>query len=144
MNYYKWANENLSAPRARAFHEALRKIDDSKWSEEYKEASRVADALVVAHELAVRDQVDTIAAETEARAAELRAQLREIQAKLDVLYRDANDAQMKVRTAVYKSAEHIEATEKARELWQRDDQAVEPLRQALVEKYTKAQAKVGA
>jgi hypothetical protein len=144
MNYHVWARENLSTPRARAFSKALSEIDNSKWSEEYKEARLVVDGIEHAHAVAVQAQLEEIAVEAEAQAAELRNQLRGIQSKLTALYNDAEAARMKVRTAVYASPEYVAAADKVSELWQRDDDAVEPLRQALVEKYSKAQAKVGA
>ena len=144
MNYHKWARENLSAPRARAFSNALSEIDNNKWSEEYKEASRVADGIVRAHESAVSDEVLAIVTDAESKSAAIRDQIRQLTAQMDDIQNEANERVMQLRTAVYQSVEYKEAAEKASELWQRDDDAVEPLRQALIEKYSKAQAKVGA
>lgn len=144
INYYKWASETLSAPRARAFKDALQAIDNSKWSDEHRAARAAVDAIVKAHDQAVWGKVTEIRNQAEAQATALEEQARKLQEQAREIRKQADDATWVVRGAVYETAEYKTAAEISSALWHRDDDAVEPKRRALMEKYAKAQAKVGA
>lgn len=143
-NLYSWASENLSEQRARAFKNALREIDNDKFSDEWREAQRELGAIVSAHEVAVKNDVATVQTQAQAQLDTILAQIAELQAKADAIRSERDDKVMRIRCAVYKSAEYAAQEEITSALWRRDDEAVEPKRQALVAKYSAAQAKVGA
>ena len=144
INLYKWATENLSTPRARAFHNSLREIEDNKFSEELKVARQYADSLVRAHEIAVRDEVVAIQTKANQEMDAIREQITQLQKQIDSIREVASEETLKLRCAVYSSPEYKVVDDKVRELFQRDDAAVEPLRAALVAKYSKSQEKANA
>ena len=144
INLYKWATENLSAPRARAFHNSLREIENNKFSEELKVTRQYADSLVREHEVAVRGEVIVIETKATVRINLLKEQIAQLQKQIDAIREAANEETLKIRCAVYSSPEYKAVDEKVRELFQRDDKAVEPLRAALVAKYSKSQEKANA
>jgi hypothetical protein len=144
INLYKWATENLSAPRARAFHNSLREIENNKFSEELKVTRQYADSLVRAHEVAVREEVIAIQTKANDEMDAIREQIAELQKQIDAIREAANNEMHKVRAAIYRSPEYKAVDEKVCALFQRDDKAVEPLRAALVAKYSKSQEKANA
>ncbi len=144
INLYKWATENLSAPRARAFHNSLREIENNKFSEELKVTRQYADSLVRAHEVAVRDEVVAIQTKANEEMDAIREQIAELQKQIDSIREAANNEMHKVRAAIYRSPEYKVVDEKVCALFQRDDKAAEPLRAALVAKYSKSQEKANA
>lgn len=144
INYYKWASETLSKPRARAFKNALQEIDNSKWSAEHREARAAVDAIAQAHDKAVWPQVTEIQNQARAQVAAIEEQIRQLHEQAREINKQADDAVWALRGAVYKTIEYTAASELASALWHRDDDAVEPKRRALMEKYAAAQAKVGA
>ena len=144
QNLYNWANENLSEQRARAFKNALARINNNKFSDEWKNAQRALNEIVNAHEIAIKNDVVEIGADAQTRLDAIQAQLAELQAQADAIRAERDDKVMQIRCAVYKSAEYAAQEEITSALWRRDDEAVEPKRQALVAKYSAAQAKVGA
>ena len=144
INLYKWATENLSAPRARAFHNSLREIENNKFSEELKVTRQYADSLVRAHEVAVRDEVVAIQTKANEEMDAIREQIAQLQKQIDAIREAANNEMHKVRAAIYRSPEYKAVDEKVCALFQRDDKAVEPLRAALVAKYSKSQEKANA
>ncbi len=74
----------------------------------------------------------------------IREQIAQLQKQIDAIREAANEETLKIRCAVYSSPEYKVVDDKVRELFQRDDAAVEPLRAALVAKYSKSQEKANA
>ena len=143
-NYYSWANENLSDNRARAFKEALRKIDDSKFSDEWKNASRECDVLVRDYVMAHKEEITGIENKAAQEINALQAQIAELNAKVLAIKEARDEAVMQIRTGGYRTDEYARQSQLASDLWHRDDAAVQPLRDALVAKYAAAQAKASA
>ena len=74
----------------------------------------------------------------------IREQIAQLQKQIDSIREAASEKTLNIRCAVYSSPEYKVVDEKVRELFQRDDKAVEPLRAALVAKYSKSQEKANA
>ncbi len=144
QNLYSWANENLSDSRARAFKDALRKIEDSKFSAEWSEARRGCDTIVREHVIARQDEIKSIESQASEQIDALTAQIAVLKSQVLTLENARDEAVMSIRTAGYQTAEYKEQEALASALWNRDDEAVQPQRDALVAKYAKAQAKVSA
>lgn len=143
-NYYNWANENLSDSRARAFKEMLRKIDDSKFSDEWRNASRKCDQIADDYYIAHKDEITAIETEARNKVQTLQQQIQELQEQVWAINKECQNAVMRIRCAVYSTQEYKEQEALASDLWNRDDAIVQPLREALVAKYATAQAKANA
>lgn len=144
INLWKWASETLSAPRKRAFDNALRHIEDNKFSKELWAARKEAEALVQAHTVAIHDEVVAIEKQTNARMDVIREQIKDLQNEMEEIRVAGHEKVLNIRCEIYKNDEYIAADAKARALFERDDAAAEPLRQALVAKYSQAQEKANA
>lgn len=139
INPYKWAKENLSEARARAFEKAYSELERSKFSAEWYEESKKEEALGLTFiranlekTNAIQNRADQEADELDRQAHELLKQAREIRAK-------ARDEVYKIQAEVYHTEEYKAQRAKVSELWHRDHDAIQPKVQALMDKYLKAQ-----
>ena len=78
-NLYSWADKNLSKQRARAFKNALREIDDSKFSAEWREASAKCDQIADDYYRAHKDEIVAIETEAHTKTEVLQAQIKRLQ-----------------------------------------------------------------
>lgn len=141
QNLFGWANETLSAPRARAFFNKMVEINDSRFSAEWREANKVADAIEREARAARADEIKAIETAARQKQAEIEAQIAALREEQTAI-REAGEAAVDaIRSEINKTPALVETRELLSALWHRDDQAVEPQRQALVAKYIAAQAK---
>ena len=141
QNLFGWAQQALSTSRARAFTNALVEINDSKFSAEWCELSTATNELERNARIARADEIKAIETATRQKQAEIEAQIEALRSEQAAI-REAGDAAVDaIRSEINKTPALVEARETLSALWNRDDQAAEPLRQALVAKYVAAQAK---
>ena len=136
---YKWAQENLSEPRARAFWRAYRELERARLSEEYRAEWRKEEEIRIAYIRANLEKTDAIEAKARQEADELEEQARELINKAQELRKQAFEERVKIQSEVYQTDEYKAQRAKASELWQRDDEVFQPKVQALMDKYLKAQ-----
>jgi hypothetical protein len=136
---YKWAQENLSEPRARAFWRAYRELERARLSEEYRAEWRKEEEIRIAYIRANLAKTDAIEAKARQEADELEEQARELINKAQELRKQAFEERVKIQSEVYQTDEYKAQRAKASELWQRDDEVFQPKVQALMDKYLKAQ-----
>jgi hypothetical protein len=141
QNLFGWANETLSPSRARAFFNKMVEINDSRFSAEWREANKAADAIEREARAARADEIKAIETAARQKQAEIEAQIAALREEQTAI-REAGEAAVDaIRSEINKTPALVETRELLSALWHRDDQAVEPQRQALVAKYIAAQAK---
>lgn len=144
QNLFAWARQALSTSRARAFENALLAIDYSKFSAQWREARQVVDAIERDARIARAGEIDAIKVAAREKAAALDVQIAALRDE-QIAIREACDAAADaIHSEINQTAALVEAHKWLSALWNRDDQAAEPQRQALVVKYIAAQAKAGA
>ena len=136
---HKWAQENLSEPRARAFWRAYRELENAKSSEEYRAEWCKEEEIRIAYIRANLEKTNAIEAKARQEADELEEQARELINKAQELRKQAYEETSKIKSEVYQTDEYKAQRAKASELWQRDDEVFQPKVQALMDKYLKAQ-----
>lgn len=136
---YKWAQENLSEPRARAFWKAYRELENKKLGADWRTESQKCDQIVEAFEMKVQEQVQAIEEKGYKEAEEIEEQGRELIRKAQELREKVRHATITIRIGVYQTEEYKAQQAKASELWHRDDESFQPKVQALMDKYLKAQ-----
>lgn len=139
INPYKWAQENLSPARARAFREAYRKLENSKFSQEFFAEHRKTEDIRIAFVRANLDKTNAIENEADKEASALEAQAHELLKKARELRVLARDEASKIQAEVYNDEAYKAQREKESEAWRRDHEAFKPKAQALMDKYFKAQ-----
>lgn len=139
FNAYRWARENLSEPRARAFEKAFRLIDGSKWSDEYHQERRKEEEIKIAFYRSKLEQTNEIEKKAYQEADELEKQAHELMKKAQQLRTQAREEVSRIQGEVYDTEEHKAQRAKVSALWHRDNDAIQPQIQALMEKYLKAQ-----
>lgn len=139
VNPYKWAKENLSEARARAFEKAYRELERSKFSAEWYEESKKEDALRIAFTRANTEKTNAIQNKADQEADELDRQAHELLRRARELRHTAREEVYAIQAKVYDSEEYKVQRAKVSELWHRDDDAIQPKVQALMDKYLKAQ-----
>jgi len=141
QNLFGWAQQALSTSRARAFENALLEINDKKFSAEWSETSTAANAIERDARIARADEIKAIETAARQKREEIEAQIEALRSEQAAI-REAGDAAVDaVRREINQTPALVEAREVLSALWNRDDQAAEPQRQALVAKYIAAQAK---
>ena len=141
INYYKWAKENLSEPRARAFVKAFRQIEDSRFSDEYYQERNKEDEIRIAFIRSKMEETNAItaAAQAEADALELEAKRLQDQARQ---IRDVSWKKVFQIQGQYADTEEYKAQrQKTSAIWRKDSEAIQPAIEALVAKYQEAQSK---
>ena len=136
---YKWAQENLSEPRARAFWRAYRELENKKLGADWRTESQKCDQIVEAFEMKVQEQVQAIEEKGYKEAEEIEEQGRELIRKAQELREKIRHSTITIRIGVYQTDEYKAQQAKASELWHRDDEVFQPKVQALMDKYLKAQ-----
>lgn len=139
INPYKWAKENLSEARARAFERAYGELERSKFSAEWYEESRKEDALRIAFIRANLEKTNAIQDRAEQEADALEAQANELLKRAREVRTQARDEVSKIQAEVYHTEEYKAQRAKVSELWHRDDDAIQPKIQALMERYLRVQ-----
>ena len=139
INPYKWAQENLSAPRARAFWQQYRELENAKLSAEWREESLKRDEIRVAFIRANKEQTDAIRKATDQAVSAIEETIRSLQQQVRDLQKSTRERVDKIESEVYNLEEYKAQDQKAREIWRRDDAEFQPKVQALMDKYLKAQ-----
>jgi uncharacterized protein YhaN len=139
VNPYKWARENLSPARARAFERAYRELENSKWSKEHNEAYKKQEEIRIAFVRANLDQTNEIRNKAEQEAEELEKQANELFKKAQQIRDEAFEKTAVIQSRVYDTEEYKAQREKCSELWRKDDEAFQPKVKALMDKYLQAQ-----
>jgi len=144
QSLFAWARQALSASRARAFENALRSLEDSRFSNEWGVASQNVQAAERQARLDRAGEIEAIESDARQKVAEIEAQISALRDE-QIAIRKASDAASNV---IFGETNQVPAVVAARkissELWHRDNDAIAPQRQALVAKYIAAQAKAGA
>ena len=141
QSLYVWATQALSPQRARAFHNALRALEDSRFSSEWREANRVVDAAEHEARLARADEIKAIEAEARQKVATLEDQIRVLREQADAVREAGYKAVSIINSEACNTPKCKTARDTATAIWHRDNDAIKPQRQALVVKYTAAEAK---
>ena len=136
---YKWAQENLSEPRARAFWRAYRELDRAKSSEEYRAEWRKEEEIRIAYIRANLEKTNAIEAKARQEADALEEQARELMSKAGELRKQAFEEKVKIQSEVYQTDEYKTQRAKASKIWGKDDAVFQLKVQALMDKYLKAQ-----
>ena len=136
---YKWAQENLSEPRARAFLRAYRELENARSSEEYRAEARKEEEIRVAYIRANLAKTDAIEAKAHQEADALEKQAQELMNRARELRTQAFEEKVRIQSEVYQTDEYKAQRARASALWQRDDEVFQPKVQALADKYLKAQ-----
>jgi hypothetical protein len=144
QSLFAWARQALSASRARAFENALIAIDDSRFSAEWYEASRVAMAIERDARIARAGEIEAIRTVAREKVSVLEAQIAVLRDEQIAIRKASDVAENAIYSEINKTPALVEAHEVTTTLWHRDNDAVAPQRQALVAKYITAQAKASA
>jgi predicted transcriptional regulator len=139
VNPYRWAKENLSEPRARAFWKAYSELENARASEEYRSAYRQEEEIRIAFIRANLEKTNAIEAKARQEAGELEKQALELMSKAQELREQAHEETVKIQLKVYQTNDMKAQQAKTSELWRRDDEIFQPKVQALMDKYLKAQ-----
>jgi len=139
INPYRWAKENLSPARARAFEKAYREMERSKFSEEYRQEYKKEEQIRIAFIRSTLEKTNEIEAKAYQEADELEKQAHELLRKAQNLRNEAFEEKARIQSGVYDTKEHKEQRAKTSALWHRDHEAFLPKVQALMEKYLRAQ-----
>jgi len=139
VNPYKWAKENLSEPRARAFLRTYRVLENAKLSAEWRIESQKCLQFLEVFEMKVQEQVQAIEEKGYKEAEEIEEQGRELIRKAQELREKIRHSTKTIRIGAYQTDEYKAQQAKASALWHRDDEAFQPRVQALMDKYLKAQ-----
>lgn len=141
LNPRKWAEENLSAPRARAFKNALRELEDKKFSSEFWEARNNEDKMRREFALSKREETEAILSKAHQESEELEKQARLLMTQASKVRDEAREEVSRIISGVYETEEYKAEHARASEIWHRDDAIFQPKVLALMEKYQEAQAK---
>ena len=141
LNPRKWAEENLSAPRARAFKNALRELEDKKFSSEFWEARNNEDKMRREFALSKREETDEIQRKAHQKSEELEKQAKLLMIQASKVRDEAREEVSRIISGVYETEEYKAENAKASELWHKDDAIFQTKVLALMEKYQEAQAK---
>jgi len=139
VNPYRWAKDNLSEPRARAFWKAYRELENARATEEYRSAYRQEEEIRIAYIRANLEKTNAIEAKAREESNELEKQAQELMSKAQELREIAFEEKVKIQSEVYQTNEMKAQRAKTKELWRRDDEIFQPKVQALMDKYLKAQ-----
>lgn len=134
-NAYAWAKKNLSEKRAAAFYNALRKLDNEKYSPEYWEAMRKVDAVQDDYFRSQYDRVTEIENETDAQCREIDQQINELYTKQRALREEARNKVSTIRMGAYQLPEYKFATMQMAKIGQKEQEAHLPKVAALMQKY---------
>lgn len=141
INYYKWAAENLSPSRARAFVKAFRQIEDSRFSEEYYEARRKEDEIRIAFIRSKSEETNAITAAAQEEAQALEEEGKRLLDKAKQIREAGWKKVFQIQGGYADTDEYKAQREKTSALWQKDNDAIKPAIQALAAKYQEAQTK---
>ena len=139
INPYKWAQENLSAPRARAFWQQYRELESAKLSDEWRAEWKKCDEIRIAFFRANLEQTNAIERAAGQAVSAIEETIRSLQQQVRDLQNSTRERVSKIQSEVYNLEEYKAQDEKVREIWRRDDEAFQPKAQALMDKYLKAQ-----
>lgn len=143
-NLYIWAKENLSPARARSFTDKLRDIENSKFSSEWRQARQILDSLEHSHYLNNKDGIQAIKDEAQTKTDAIRQQIKDLENQIEEIDAEMVAQVARISSAIYRDYTYQTQQEICDALWHRDDEAIQPLRDALVAKYQAAQEKAGA
>lgn len=139
INPYKWSKENLSEARARAFERAYSELERSKFSAEWYEESKKEEALRIAFIRANLEKTNAIQDRADQEADALENQANELLKQARAIRNNAHEEVSRIQSEVYHTEEYKAQRAKVSELWNRDNDAIQPRVQALMERYLKAQ-----
>lgn len=141
LNPRKWAEENLSAPRARAFKNTLRELEDKKFSSEFWEIRNKEDKMRREFALSKREETEAVLSKAHQEAEELEKQANLLLNQANKVRDEAREEVSRIISGVYETEEYKAENAKASELWHKDDAIFQTKVLALMEKYQEAQAK---
>jgi len=141
QSLFQWAGQALSTERARAFKNALVAINDSRFSAEWREASRATEAAEAVARQARAGELEAIKLEARQKVAEIEAQISALRDEQIAIRKASDAAENIIHHEISKVPAVVAAQMFSSAIWHRDNDAAEPQRQALVAKYAAAQAK---
>lgn len=141
INAYRWAQENLSPARARAFEKAYKDLERSKFSEEYRQEWRKEEEIRIAFIRANLEKTNEIQDKAHKEAEELESQAQELMARARQIKEQAREEASKIQSGVYDTEEYKAQRDKVSELWRRDNAIIQPKIKALMDRYLEAQNK---
>ena len=139
INPYKWSKENLSEARARAFDRAYSKLERSKFSAEWYEESKKEEALRIAFIRANLEKTNAIQDRADQEADALENQANELLKQARAIRNNAHEEVSRIQSEVYHTEEYKAQRAKVSELWNRDNEAIQPRVQTLMKRYLKVQ-----
>lgn len=141
INYYKWAADNLSPSRARAFVKAFRQVEDSRFSEEFYEARRKEDEIRIAFVQSKSEETNAITAAAQEEAQALEEEANRLLDKAKQIRDTSWKKVFQIQGGYTETEEYRSQREKTSAIWQKDSEAIKPAIQALVAKYQEAQTR---
>jgi hypothetical protein len=138
-NPYKWAKENLSQARQRAFDEQMRKLSWTKCSPEYSAQYKVTEEAYKNHLRAHAIEIDEIEQTAYAKAAQIDRQIQELYNQKQQILETASNEATKIRVQGYSTDEYKAADKVLREIGERDTAIYTPKVEALMIKFLERQ-----
>lgn len=138
-NPYKWAKENLSQARQRAFDEQMRKLSWTKCSPEYKAQYQVTEEAYKNHLRAHATEINEIEQTAYAKAAQIDRQIQELYNQKQQILEAASNEATKIRVQGYNTEEYKAADKILKEIGERDTATFTPKVEALMIKFLERQ-----
>jgi hypothetical protein len=134
-NPYKWAKQNLSPARYRAFDEQMRKLSWTKCSPEYNAQYKITEEAYINHLRAHSAEIVKIEHTAQQKAAEIDQQIQELLNLKHKILETASNEATKIRVQGYNTEEYKAADKILREIGERDTAIYAPKVEALMIKF---------
>ena len=138
---WKWAQENLSKPRARAFWEAYRKLERTSLSEEYYREHHKAEEIKTAKIKELLPQIKEIQNKASKLSQEIDDKIEALRQERKEIHETANAEVDRIHSTVWNDPDYKAQTEKASKIHRIDRAKLDALVENLKNKYLKAQQK---
>lgn len=137
---YRWARENLSAARAKAFEKACEKIDREPGNPEVHIAWNKLEEIRKDFNINNWDRIQKIRDEKTQAINEIDEQIRALQKQRDAINNEKNEQENKILGEVYSLPEYKEQNQKVQALWAERTATRLPKIMALMAQYLERQA----
>jgi hypothetical protein len=136
---WKWAQENLSEPRARAFWRAYGKLERTSLSKEYYAEHHKEEAIKDAKIRELLPQIEEIRNKARQSTDEIEEQINALRQKQNEIHATADAETDKIYALVWNDPDYLAQSEKARRIHLIDRAKLDALAENLKAKYLKAQ-----
>ena len=138
-NPYKWANDNLSKPRAEAFKRAYKELERSRWTDEHAAIWRELQNVERAFDAKQAEEIGAIYEQEQQERAIIEQQIRELQAKDRAIRDAAAEKVSEIHSRVYSDPDYKATRERLDKAAKHSKTLFAPKVANLIDKYAAAQ-----